>query len=316
MINSSKKHQIYKLLFLSLMFFMSYFFNNKSFAVPIDGYIALDNRYFLTTPSFQEQEPNHYQTSALLDFESYYNSKNNNHKFTIHPFIRLGEDDDGRNHVDLRQLDWLYKNKDIELNVGISKKYWGVMESKHLVDIINQSDILENIDDDAKLGQPMLSFTKYLSHGSLNFLYLPYFRSQEFPKKQDRLRNLLVDDNLEQYDSSAKKWYPSFALRYDVAIEDFDIGLSYFHGTGKDPRFILSQDLVKIIPYYDIIDQLGADIQYSLDSILLKLEYISRFGQKKRFDAFSNKISQSVATLIPKAIFRMELNYTANITRF
>ena len=42
------------------------------------------------------------------------------------------------------------------LLVGAAKVFWGTAESRHLVDIINQTDAVEDIDEEDKLGQPMV----------------------------------------------------------------------------------------------------------------------------------------------------------------
>ena len=47
---------------------------------------------------------------------------------------------------------------------GVRRVFWGVAESNHLVDVINQTDAIENPDQEDKLGQPML-----------NLAYVEYF---------------------------------------------------------------------------------------------------------------------------------------------
>ena len=43
------------------------------------------------------------------------------------------------------------------MRLGLRKVYWGVTESQHLVDVINQTEGVENLDGEDKLGQPMLN---------------------------------------------------------------------------------------------------------------------------------------------------------------
>jgi len=45
------------------------------------------------------------------------------------------------------------------LLVGINSVFWRVVESNHLVDILNQTDLIEDIDGEEKLGQPMISLS-------------------------------------------------------------------------------------------------------------------------------------------------------------
>ncbi len=77
--------------------------------------------------------------------------------FTFVPFLRWDQSDSERSHVDIRELTWLRAADNWELRVGIRKLFWGVTESQHLVDIINQTDLVEAPDGEEKLGQPMLN---------------------------------------------------------------------------------------------------------------------------------------------------------------
>ena len=62
------------------------------------------------------------------------------------PFARLDQGDDERTHADIRELSWSYIARDYEWTIGFSKVYWGVTEAQHLVDIINQTDLVEDFD--------------------------------------------------------------------------------------------------------------------------------------------------------------------------
>ena len=61
---------------------------------------------------------------------------------------RLDSADSSRSHFDLRELNYLWLGDAGELSVGIGKVFWGVAEFVHLVDIINQTDLVENIDEE------------------------------------------------------------------------------------------------------------------------------------------------------------------------
>ena len=57
-----------------------------------------------------------------------------------------------------------------ELRAGIGRVFWGVTESYHLVDVINQTDLVENVDRKDKLGQPLVNFTLVRDWGALESL--------------------------------------------------------------------------------------------------------------------------------------------------
>ena len=51
--------------------------------------------------------------------------------------------------------------------------FWGVTESQHLVDVVNQTDLVENPDGEEKLGQLMVNLTVARSWGTLNLFVAP-----------------------------------------------------------------------------------------------------------------------------------------------
>ena len=55
-------------------------------------------------------------------------------------YLRADNKDAGRQHADIRELLWLGLDGDNEWRVGINTMFWGVTESQHLVDVINQID--------------------------------------------------------------------------------------------------------------------------------------------------------------------------------
>jgi len=108
------------------------------------GDMTLQNRYFLRNPL--PQNPQQYNNYISLSTEPEYYTAWNNEKqsFTFTPFIRLDQYDNERSHADIRELSYQQVWDSWELTVGISKVYWGVSESQHLVDVINQTDNVEN----------------------------------------------------------------------------------------------------------------------------------------------------------------------------
>ena len=48
----------------------------------------------------------------------------------------------------LREAHWLHDKGAWDLLIGVGKVFWGVTESRHLVDIVNQTDLVENPDQE------------------------------------------------------------------------------------------------------------------------------------------------------------------------
>jgi len=117
----------------------------------VSGSVGVEQRYFFQSESSQTQQLNQflgrdtssYQTSATFDLEISTDWNNGKDQFVFQPFVRLDEQDRERTHADIRQLLWTHIESNWELSAGIGIVFWGVTESQHLVDIINQTDLVE-----------------------------------------------------------------------------------------------------------------------------------------------------------------------------
>ena len=248
----------------------------------LSGYVAGEARGFIQSPAYPDQEDG-VQMSLILEPELHYSS--GGHTFTLIPFARWDDWDDERTHADLREAYWRYEFGDWEILTGADRVFWGVTESRHLVDIINQTDALEDIDNEDKLGQPMIALSTYKDWGALQLFLLPYFREREFPGREGRLRGPLPISENARYESSAEEWHQDLAIRYSHFIGDWDLGLHVFHGTAREPQLIPNEDGSELTPFYAIITQGGADIQYTHEAWLWKLEALVRDGQGDTFAA-------------------------------
>ena len=86
-------------------------------------------------------------------------------RISIVGFARADSQDDERSHADLREAYWGYESDDWDVIIGVNKVFWGVTESRHLVDVINQTDLVEDIDQEDKLGQPMINIATQRNWG-------------------------------------------------------------------------------------------------------------------------------------------------------
>ena len=204
---------------------------------------------------------------------------------SIIPILRYDATDDERSRADLREAYWAQEAESFELLVGANTVFWGVTESVHLVDIVNQTDAVADIDGEDKLGQPMINLVLQRDWGLVSVYVLPYFRERSFAGVDGRLRSPLpVDTDNPQYQSSDKKNHVDLALRYSHYVGSVDIGVSAFSGTSREPRLLPNANGTALIPYYDQIDQFGLDLQYTGEAWLWKLEAIAR---ETRNDSFS-----------------------------
>ncbi|MEN8167459.1 MAG: hypothetical protein ABFR65_08290 [Pseudomonadota bacterium] len=251
------------------------------------GYIEGQARYF-TQGALSPEQTNH-TLSLAFEPEYYHSWDDERQSLTFTPFLRLDSQDDERSHADIRELLWLKAGDGWELRAGIGKVFWGVTEILHLVDIINQTDLVENPDGEQKLGQPMLMYSLEREWGLLDLFVLPGFRERTFPGEAGRLRSLIpVDTKLARYESEREERHIDLAIRWSHSIGDWDLGLSHFYGTSRDPSFtpvVKESGEIVLAPYYAIINQTGLDLQATKGDWLWKLEAIRRSGQDDPFYA-------------------------------
>ncbi len=242
----------------------------------VRGYLAFEARsYFDDADQGQDDE----QYSFVFEPEYFYQGDSS--LFTAQVFVREDSMDDERSHTDIRELSWLYYSDDWELRVGISKVFWGVAESQHLVDIINQTDAVENVDGEDKLGQPMINLTLIRDWGNLNLFILPYFRERTFTGPDGRFRApFVIAEELTTYADADEENHIDTAVRWSNTLGDWDVGIAHFSGTSREPRFIpqLQGSDIVLAPHYTTIDQTSLDVQATIDSWLWKLELISNSG--------------------------------------
>ncbi|MFQ5572080.1 MAG: hypothetical protein ACE5G0_20580, partial [Rhodothermales bacterium] len=205
----------------------------------LSGFVAVDMRLFPNSPSFPEQSGNTVSPSGLFQPEYRYEWNEANDRLTVIPFARLDFDDEERRHFDLRELNWLHVGPNWDLRIGVGKVFWGVTESRHLVDIINQTDLVEDPDGEDKLGQPMLKLALLRTWGTFDLFVLPRFRERTFPGPNGRLRAAIpVDTDRPVYESSLEEWHPDLAARWSHVLGDWDIGLAHFWGTSREPGLL------------------------------------------------------------------------------
>ena len=272
-------------LFKSALLLVALFAASSSSAEDWDvtGFVGLDAQAFWLDGQHDGQS-NGVKPSVLLQPEFYWNSDDGQQRVSIVGFARWDSVDSERSHADLREAYWGIDGNGWDLTAGVSKVFWGVTESRHLVDVINQTDLVEGIDEESKLGQPLVNFNLQRDYGRFGIYVMPYFRERTFPGSDGRFHSgLIVDTDNPIYESSDEENHVDYALRYSHYIGDVDIGLHAFEGTSREARFLLAPEGDRLLPVYDQMTQFGVDVQYTAEAWLWKLEAISR---DTRVDSF------------------------------
>ena len=254
------------------------------------GSIDAEFRYFSQAPLTPGLAETNFAIAA--EVEAYRRLGAGDDSLRITPFVRLDQRDSRRSRLDLREFYWQKVGDNYELTVGVSRVFWGVAETRHLVNIINQVDLAANGDEEEFLGQSMVSFNWIQDWGSLTAFILPFFRERPFPGADGRPgAGMRISDDTAIYEAGNGKNNVDFALRWSHSFGAWDVGLAHFHGTSREPRLdpavtrIASDGTTALIPIYDIIDQSSVDIQATFGAWLWKFEAIRRVGQGDDFTA-------------------------------
>ncbi len=249
-----------------------------TFAGDFSGSVGLESRYFSYDSELQ----------SSISFVPEYYWEGGSNALAVKAFARYDDMDDERTHTDLRELMWLHVSDSWELHLGVGKVFWGVTESVHLVDIINQTDFVESVDGEEKLGQPMVRWSGIYNWGVIDAFILPQFRAQVLPGAGSVLGGgfpAVLAQPL--YESGAEEKHVDVAFRYSHSVGSWDAGLSFFNGTNRDPHFIPVNNTEYLQVYYSQIQQVSLDLQATLDGFLFKLEAISRQDSIKDYAAIS-----------------------------
>lgn len=237
--------------------------------------LGLEGRLFPDDPQFEDQFDT-IQGGLILSGDGRWTSRDRDTRFLFEPYLRLDSEDDERTYFDVRELSLSREiNRDWDILFGVSQVFWGVAESRNVVDIINQFDTVEDVDEGEKLGQPMLRLSRRGDFGTLEAYYLPFFRERLFPGETGRLRTEpVVDGDEARFERGGGEWAGDFALRYTRRFGGFDLGLHGFHGTSRNPRLDLDPGTGRLEPFYPELSQGGIDLQWTSDAWLLKGEAV------------------------------------------
>lgn len=255
----------------------------------LDGYAGLEVRAFTAQPADSFQSRHSWSLLAKPEFRARWDEGAQAAVFV--PFFRWDSADSERTHWDIRELYWERRGESWDVRVGLDRVFWGVIESQHLVDFVNQTDLVENLDSEDKLGQPMVNLNVSGQWGALELFVLPGFRERTFPGRRGRLRTQpFVDTTQTSYESSLGQAHVDFAARWSQVLEDWDVGLYHFYGTSRDPTLLPGVDARRrrvLRPHYELVHQSGLDVQVTQDNLMWKLEAIHRSGQGDSFVATS-----------------------------
>ena len=249
-------------------------FNVNALEYKLYGLAQPEFSIFTNGDGKHRQSKNNYSFFTKGKFVSYLDERDA--KITISAIARYDEKDSERRYIDFQKLKYEQYFENYTFKIGNEIIFWGVNESFNIIDIINQSNLAEDMTGTKKLGQPLLSLAYDNNYGTIDLYLMPYFIERKFPSKNGRPRLALeVDQNSITYESSSKEQKLDFALRYSMVYDDYDIGIAHFHGNNRAPQLNINPSTLKFNPHYTILSQTSLDIQATKGAWLYKLEALS-----------------------------------------
>lgn len=188
----------------TVLFLASLLAGGRAPAIEVSGRVGLESRWYYRDGAHPGQRSH---ASGVVVEPRLYAEDEEGRSVTLAPFFRYDAGDSHRAHFDVREAYFLLFGEvgdgEWELRLGADRVFWGVAESRHLVDIVNQTDLIENPNEEAKLGQLMAHLTWSAEWGVAEVFALPYHRERTYPGRDGRLRDeLVVDDKRVSYESS------------------------------------------------------------------------------------------------------------------
>ncbi|WP_306119796.1 MULTISPECIES: hypothetical protein [unclassified Roseitalea] len=253
--------------------------------VSVSGELSVGARLHFGPPQFPGQVDGLMpllEGSVRLDYES----DDGKNRVVFEPYGRLDLRADN-DVIDLRDAYILHRGDNWDILAGVHTLFWGVTEARNLVNVINQRDLGDDVVEDRALGQPMVNLN-WSSPGAGTFsVYGMFgFRTRDHPDMADRLRPaMVINDSAAMFEAGGTARHLGFAARYanhfDLGAGGLDLGVQYFHGTSREPRFVMVGP--DVVPFYDVMDQVGVDAVFATGDLQLKFEGIWRHANNLDF---------------------------------
>jgi hypothetical protein len=240
------------------------------------GHTSVEVRLFTTDQRLEDQSKDTLQGSLVvqprLQAEVF-----DEGQLYFEPFFRVDTLDSARTHWDIRELRAEWGKSGWRVSVGVDTVFWGVTESQHLVDVINQVDGVDRIDEEARRGQPMVFVGHTLDWAHLGVYAMPFFRERTFPSVEGRLRTEIPVDPALSSVPERHALAPDGAARFRVDHRGFGMALSHFYGVGRTPSLEPALDErghPVLAPVYAMTHQSGLEAEYVAGGLHLKGEGI------------------------------------------
>jgi hypothetical protein len=198
------------------------------------------------------------------------------------------KDNDG-SYFDLNIAKLSYNRGPVRVDLGYDTIYWGVVESRPVVNVINQRDQIRDLEGKLSLGQPMLAVNYFRDSAALSAYVLPRFVELNFGSDDLRLGfPLPVDGDRSTFESSHGRNHVDYAARLSGQFGDLESAISVFDGTLREPILRLDAASRTLRPHYQLGTQYGLETQYTRGATLFKFE--GRYVNPDSLKSFENLV--------------------------
>ncbi|MGK0367958.1 MAG: hypothetical protein ACI9QD_001098 [Thermoproteota archaeon] len=230
---------------------IAFAFTQLSFAeFKTSGELIVESRFFTSTRSLDSsdlsyQETYGYGLSARVEGD--WDFSNFSNRFRI--FSRTDYKDQTRDQFIIEELYTSYARGDWSIRIGHQLVNWSATEAFHPADIINSRNFDSSVSSPEKIGEFMFNFEyTFGEHGTLTFLYMPYYHDPLYPTDTNRqaalsalgynrYSHLWLERNGELDDDNLGT---QFALKYDYTFKSADFSFFY---TQMNDRFVTGKAL-------------------------------------------------------------------------
>lgn len=245
----------------------------------VRGSLGAETQIYPDAPLYPDQNRDHVQVSAYATFNA--SADVGNARFDMELFGRIAPDAAREASGDVRQAFVRLPFGNAEVKAGILTEKWGVLEAWNPVDIINQSDLVEDFQGKVKLGQPGVLMTLPLGDATLSFFGTSIARERRFGRGEDRFQVLpatVIDQHFEGGRSS-----PTGAIRVELPVGPVNVAVSQFLGTAREPvlsAVVGPTGLEGFRAFYDRISQTSVEAELVLGDSVIKTEVIHQHTDK------------------------------------
>ena len=229
-------------------------------------------------------EPGRESDRLLLRLAPEWRWSEGGRQVVVSPALSLEGADNGRTRLDVNELYASTRFGETIVKAGISRLFWGVTESRHIVDVVNPPYLAHHYAAEQRLSTAMLYVAQPTPVGQLEALLLPWERDPESAELEGRPRTALpIADDVEHPNGTP----PAFATRLALSQGDFDSHLYFFRGLDRETVLTASAGPsgppTELTPTRRPMRQWGADLQVPLGNFLVKSELIYRSGYSRGF---------------------------------